>query len=299
MDLVDVLRIALRRWYVVLAILVVGSVAALVLASSVEPTYKVSSESILISGQTAQDPERPATGPTNPYMQFSSSLFTTLSAVTRTVNGDEYRKELVGGDASRDYTFGTSQEAPVIITEAESSTPEDALALAQSVQAALSETLSNIQADEEVPPEEQIFMRVLTTSDATQEMGSRNRVLVGVFAITLAAAIGGAVLVESLVQTRKRPRGGDREDQAGSNADDPATAAAGDRQRNGATEKDSTDRSHDEASADDDNAPESGGQSRHGQSSREALKAERLGRSTAGRNAPREPFPVKPVSGSQ
>ena len=205
MDLVDLAKIVLRRWYVALAILLVGAVAALLLAGSIAPKYKVTAQSILISGQAAQDTPG-SEGPVNPYLAFSGSLFTTLSAVTRTVDGQEFRDRLDADGNERDFLFTTSQEAPVIITESTASTPEEALELSQSVQDALAETLVTLQSAEDVPIDQQIRIRVLTTSTPVQEVGDRNRVIVGLMGVTIAAAVGGAVLVESISSTRRRTR---------------------------------------------------------------------------------------------
>lgn len=203
MDLIDVIRIAARRWYVVGAILMTGVVAALLLASSVAPAYRVETQSILISGQVPSS-QSGVDEPGNPYLAFSGSLFTTLSAVTRTVDGQEFRERLDADETERDYEFTTSQEAPVIITKTTAATPEEALTLADKVQQALSETLVVLQSEENVPKEQQIIMRVLTTSKPQEEVGDRNRVLFGVLGLSFAASIGGAVLVESIAQARKR-----------------------------------------------------------------------------------------------
>ena len=177
----------------------------MVLAGSIAPKYQVEAQSILISGQAAQDTPG-SEGPVNPYLAFSGSLFTTLSAVTRTVDGQEFRDRLDADGNERDFLFTTSQEAPVIITESTASTPEEALELSQSVQDALSETLVTLQSAEDVPLDQQIRIRVLTTSTPVQEVGDRNRVLVGLLGVSIAGAIGGAVLVESISSTRRRAR---------------------------------------------------------------------------------------------
>ncbi len=126
--------------------------------------------------------------------------------MTRTVDGQEFRDRLDADGNERDFLFTTSQEAPVIITESTASTPEEALELSQSVQDALSETLVTLQSAEDVPLDQQIRIRVLTTSTPVQEVGDRNRVLVGLLGVSVAGAIGGAVLVESISSTRRRAR---------------------------------------------------------------------------------------------
>lgn len=226
MDLVDLARIVLRRWYVAAGVLLVGLIVALVLSSSVSPKYLVEAQSILITGQSTTDAADE--GPANPYLAFSGSLFTTLSAVTRTVDGQEYREQLDADGTSRDFLFTTSQEAPVIITESTASTPEEALELSEEVQGALAETLAALQSAEGVPDAEQIGIRVLTTSRPVQEMGDRNRVLFGVLGVTIAAAVGAAVLAESLLQSRRRDDEDDQSDvEPGGPGDDDDLESAG------------------------------------------------------------------------
>ncbi len=215
MDLVDVARIALRRWYVVVLVLLVGGAASLLVASSVAPTYTVETQSILVNGAAAdQTQTTDSTAVINPYLQFSGSLFTTASAVTRTVDGAEYRQRIADEGYNGDYKFSATQEAPVVITDVTADSPDGAVALGKRVQDALSDTLSGFQTEKGVPADQQISMQVLTTSIPSKEVGSRNRVLFGMLGVTLAAAIGGAVLVESIAQSRARSREqeGDEED---------------------------------------------------------------------------------------
>ena len=217
MDLLDILKIAARRWYVVGVLLAVGIAATLGLASSVAPLYKVESQSILVALQPDPEPGpfEQATEPDNPYVIVPGGLYPTLSAVTRSVNGDEYRRQLLDEDSEEDYTFNTSQEAPVIITEATAETPGRATDLTAEVQGALDTTLVDLQSAEDVLPEQQIVMRRLTTSEPVRETGNRNRVLLGGLAITLAASVGGAVLFDSLLSLRRRRRTEDDEEELG------------------------------------------------------------------------------------
>jgi hypothetical protein len=221
-DLLDILKIAARRWYVVGVLLAVGVAATLGLASSVAPLYKVESQSILVALQPDPEPGpfEQDTEPDNPYVIVPGGLYPTLSAITRSVDGDEYRKELLEEDTEEDYTFNTSQEAPVIITEATAETPGRATELTAEVQDALDATLVNLQNAEAVDPEQQIVMRRLTTSEPVRETGNRNRVLLGGLAITLAASVGGAVLFDSLLSLRRRRRTEDDEDLGEGDADD-------------------------------------------------------------------------------
>lgn len=207
MDLVDVFKIALKRWYVVLAILVVGGIAAVLLASSVAPEYTIQTQSILVNGSTV-DQEQSTTDSTvsaNPYLRLSGNEFTMLSAMTRRVDGAEYRKQIADEGYDGKFVFSAAQEAPVVITDVTASSPQAAADLSERVQQALRDALADLQAEAgATPTSDQIIMKPLTTSDPHEEVGSRNRVLFGMLGVTVAAAIGGAVLVESLVQSRRR-----------------------------------------------------------------------------------------------
>lgn len=209
MDLVDVFKIALKRWYVVLAILVVGGTAAVLLASSVAPEYTIQTQSILVNGTTVgqEQSSSDSTTPVNPYLQFSGSEFTMVSAMTRRVDGAEYRQQIADEGYDGKFVFSAAQEAPVVITDVTASSPQAAADLNDRVQRALKDALSDLQAEVGASNKnEQITMTPLTTSDPHEEVGSRNRVLFGILGVTVAAAIGGAVLVESLAQSRKRAR---------------------------------------------------------------------------------------------
>jgi capsular polysaccharide biosynthesis protein len=202
MDLVDVFKIALKRWYVVLAILVVGGAATVLLASSVAPDYTIQTQAILVNS-TQVDGSQSSTDSTinNPFLQFSGNLVPTLSAVNRTVDGSENRQRIADEGYRGTFELSVAQEAPIVITDVTAPSPQQAADLSDRVQRALEDTLADLQ-----KPADQIKMTPLTASEPQEEVGSRNRVLFGMLGVTVAAAIGGAVLVESLAQSRKRAR---------------------------------------------------------------------------------------------
>jgi hypothetical protein len=216
MDLVDIARAVFRWWYVVLALLALGGVLALGLASSVEPTYEVQSQTLFVGPQRTPALVDPTTGeigdPDNPYLQFSGSLEVTSEAVARTVDGTEFRTSIYEEGLDGEFTFEGSSGAPLITTISTADDPDDARALTERVVLGLEETLAELQADAGVPTDEQITMRTLTISDPSELLGNRNRVLVGVLAVSVIAAIAAAVLLDSIQARRRAARPADGHD---------------------------------------------------------------------------------------
>jgi hypothetical protein len=201
MDLVDIARAFFRFWYAVVAILVVGGLLALAIASTVQASYDLESEVLFVGPQStpvvAEDLTEDTAVPNNPWLQFSGSMEVTSEAVARIVDGTEFRGDAAADGMTGTFAFEGSSSAPLITTIATGDSPEEVRAVMDRVTLGLEATLTELQSDAGVPLDDQITMRILTISDPMKLIGARNRVLVGIMGVTVVAAIAVATLLES------------------------------------------------------------------------------------------------------
>lgn len=218
MDLVDIARATIRRWPVVLVVLLFGGVLAVVLSRSVDYAYQVETRTILLGPTSANAVEQEETGlPSNPYTSFSTSLEITGGAAGDIIDGSAVRERISDEGFTGTYVLGYVGKTPLILVTAEAPTAEAAMDLAARVTDELELTVDQLQADSNVAPERRIDTRLLTTSEATRLDGGRQRALLGIIGVAIAAAVGLAVILEA----PRRPRSG----QGGS--DEPAGHTAG------------------------------------------------------------------------
>jgi len=123
MDLLAVLRIALRRWYVVLVVGVLAGGAAAAVSSQVLVNYTVDS-TVLVSSPFFTNGEDKTGYDLNPY----SELDNTTAFLTAFVSSDDIRQAVASSGAKPDYLVTTSGSKPLIELKVEASSEDAALA---------------------------------------------------------------------------------------------------------------------------------------------------------------------------
>lgn len=207
MDLVMLVRLLARRWYVVAATMLVGGVAMVALAQAMEPAYSTSASVILV----VPNPEDGDAGTaTNPYVDFSGSLSTTTQIVADVVNSTQVRQEVAAAGLSPDYEVVPAERVPTLGISVEGS---DADVVARTVPGLVEQaarTLNRLQEAARAPAAGRIAVSTLVPADEPQESTARTtRGLVVVGMLTIVAAVSLALLVEYLSRSaRSRSRDG-------------------------------------------------------------------------------------------
>lgn len=231
MDLWDLTRLLLRRWYFALPILLVSAIVAVLVANSVEPDYRATGNVVMIPAPgDPQDAELKAQGkapisrPKNPWGDLG---FNALGQATILQVMDQKTLEgFVDAGLSDSITIVMDQRSPIFIIEAVGKSPTQATNTIREVIKKLGEQVAAQQASYGVMPQDTITTKTLTDGADVEIVTSKvKRVLVVVIGVglllTAAGTIGIDVFLRWLRNRRRRP--GD--DAAERVDDEPETAA--------------------------------------------------------------------------
>ncbi len=203
-------RIILRRWYVVLLVLVVTVFAVGFARSGVAPLFEADASMIVLPSNrnivTVDD--QPQVVYSNSYLNLGSSLATMAQILRLTVMSDEVRSSMAAENLSADYEIVVQTRAPIFSFTVRASSAEVALASRDRLITVIQDELRTRQDQVEAPQTNRIITQVLSQSgQAQQRVGSKTRVTLAVGVAGIVAAIAAAFIYESVwIETRRRRR---------------------------------------------------------------------------------------------
>lgn len=224
MDIWQVLRITLRRWYIAAPILALGVVASYVAADRVAIEYTSGASVLLVSPEAlgtpepepsaVADPDTTLTPPDsalestgNPWLSFSGSLNTAAQAIQLSVLSQETARVIEDEGLSPDYSVGTDRRSPIILIETTSSDPELTQRTLERLVTLVEEDLSRRQVAAGAPASRQIHAEILSMDDTPERaVAARLRVRLGILVLGVIAAMLAAVAFDSLVRIARRRR---------------------------------------------------------------------------------------------
>lgn len=123
MNTKTILLVLLRRWYVVIPIVVGGLVLASVSGGS--PTQSVETRFLLVTAPTVSGTTEDAN--TNPILTTPSAVRSVANVVTVTMHTDSRRAEVFEAGYSPSYDFGVARNDPFVGLTVVDDTPEGAI----------------------------------------------------------------------------------------------------------------------------------------------------------------------------
>ncbi len=219
MNLRDLLNSLARRWYVVVAGLLVTAGASVALYSVIPVSYTSQASVVLLPPKSASDPDA------NPYLRLGG-LSQAVDILTRSINSDAYREPLV--KRNRGATFTTSADTttsgPIILIESHAPTPARATLMTEAVLAAVPEVLDQIQTNLSVKVDSKIDVTTIAVDQKPKLDGkARLQVVVGVGALGVVLSVLLTGLIDGLAISRRRRR---EQSAAEDAASDTASAAS-------------------------------------------------------------------------
>lgn len=196
MDLVDLVRIGLRRWYVAVPASIVVVLASLVVRSSVDLEYKSTGSLLLFAPREARVAE-------NRLLAFNS-LNVPASVSAQVVSSLETKEKLIAQGASGDYEVGLdpSNPAPLVIAVATGSL-EQAKRTVELVLAEVDADLERRQVALGAPPETWITTEIVTPpTKPVAQSGARTRAFIAVLMVGMALVAGLTLLVDLVLDRR-------------------------------------------------------------------------------------------------
>lgn len=203
MDVWKTILVLLRRWYVAVPVLLLSLGSAAAIYASVPVRYESQGVAVLtppvagpgISAGAAQ-------GATNPMLSFNTSLEVAASVITQSLNTDAYLKELVGPDGKDSIEI--SNKSGFITVTAESTAAARAQLLVTTMLTRVDEELITRQSALGAPPSTFIIANpVVAPTEPTPRIGSKVRAVGVAMILGLAASLGSAYLVESILEARR------------------------------------------------------------------------------------------------
>ncbi|HEY0700050.1 MAG TPA: Wzz/FepE/Etk N-terminal domain-containing protein, partial [Micromonospora sp.] len=117
MDLLDLLKLMFRRWYVTAPVIVVTLGAALALGSSIQPEYKTSAAILLVPPTTSAAAPTPGTSPQpgNPWLRVGENAM--AQAVQISVSAHESRIRVQAAGGNPDYEIGLVNRSSIVTVD--------------------------------------------------------------------------------------------------------------------------------------------------------------------------------------
>lgn len=220
MDLVSLLRVALRRWVILVPMLGLTVGCAFVLASSVEPDYEANATVLLIGTSN-----RTNTADVNP-LEDLRPLNITAQALAIIMSDESVRQDLASGGNVASYAVNVQPDTPILRISARGGTPAAALGSRDALVDLLRNSLDAQQRSIDAPADTFIRAQTISTSAQARPINAaRDRALVGVLALGAIASIAAAVMLDQLLSHRAgRPKRGRVAPRRDSIAEAPAVA---------------------------------------------------------------------------
>ncbi len=199
-DIWELGRIALRRWYIVVPTFLLAMVAAMALRANAKTDYSADASILLVAPrgfdqQTDADP----VSPDNPYLSFPSALSTMADATQLSVSGDDARTEVAAEGLAASYQVYAENRQPLLTVQVTSNNAGITIDTLQMVIAMIQSDLNDRQADSGVTTENRIATEILAEATSPRPNNSaRTRTALSVLAVGVLVALVAAVVVDSM-----------------------------------------------------------------------------------------------------
>lgn len=197
MDFWELLKVLVRRWAIVVPILVLSVIAALSLGGRVQPTYEATGSVLLVA------PTFSPLASENVYIV--TGLPTTAEAMTLAVNSSRVREEMAAAGNSPSYVVVAQRRTPIVTIDAEGDTAKQAVNTVNGMVKILARELERRQESSGAPKLARISVANLTPEVASSPVydGAR-RLKVVILGAGTALAVLLALALEALAVLRRR-----------------------------------------------------------------------------------------------
>jgi hypothetical protein len=190
MDLLDLLKLMFRRWYVTAPVVVLTLAAALGLGFSIQPEYQTSAAVLLVPPTTSTAAPAPNASPRpgNPWLRIGEAEM--AQAVQISVSAHDSRTKIEAAGGVPNYEVGLVTRSSILTVDVTATTRARALATVTGVTNLIKEVVAGQQAQYKPGAGEQITTEVLDPGLNISQSRSnvlRAQIVVGVIGLLLAA----------------------------------------------------------------------------------------------------------------
>jgi hypothetical protein len=207
MDLLDLLKLMFRRWYVSAPVVVVTLGAALAFGLAIQPEYKTEVAVLLVPPTTsAAAPEPNATPrPGNPWLRIGENAMAQAVQISISAHGARTKVATAGGDP--DYEVGLVTRSSILTVAVVAADEDSARKTVQAVTQLIRDEVEGQQARYEPKPGEQITTEVLDPGlNIVQSRSNVLRAQVVIAAIGALLAAVSAVVYDAVARRRATAR---------------------------------------------------------------------------------------------
>ncbi|MFI6761415.1 Wzz/FepE/Etk N-terminal domain-containing protein [Micromonospora sp. NPDC050417] len=207
MDLLDLLKLMFRRWYVTTPVVVLTLAAAFTLGAAIQPEYKTSAAVLLVPPTTSPAAPTPNASPQpgNPWLRAGENSM--AQAIQILISAHEARVKVQAAGGNLDYEVGLVNRSPILTIEVTAASHGEALATVTAVTKLIGEEVAGKQAEYKPKAGEQITTQVLDPGlNIVQSRSNVLRAQIVVVAIGLLLAAAAAVGFDAIVRRRDRAR---------------------------------------------------------------------------------------------
>lgn len=199
-----------RRWYLVVAGLLLTGLLGLATLKLVPATYEANASDVLLPPQSS------VIEGGNPFL-YLGGLSQALDVLTRSLQSDATQSVIADLHPDIEYTIAPDRTTtgPILLITTDSSSPSEAMAGLQSVLGQIQPTLSKLQDDLNVPQNSRItVMRLAIDAEPTTVRKNQTRAVLAVVALGLVATVLLIGLIDGLLLSRRAKREGSEKDRS-------------------------------------------------------------------------------------
>lgn len=199
MDLLTLVRIVLRRWYLVAPTLLLTAVSVFLLDQRIAPTFEARA-TLLLLGPSQQEK------PINPYLNFGGSLEATAIVTKEVITSSDVALKLQEAGADAPYAVEVASGTPILTVKAEGTKREASVRTVQLVIQEIQHQLESRQRLAGAPANSLIRPEVLSRHEPVALWRGKRRVLVTAMALGVASSGGLALIAEGIAYWRRLRR---------------------------------------------------------------------------------------------
>jgi hypothetical protein len=201
-DFWDLTKLLVRRWYVAVPLLLLTAAGAVGLAATIRPDYIADSYMTLVPPRTAAAETNTVR---NPWLE--TGLNALGAAAIYSTQDASVLEPLVQQGYSDNFTLAFDGNSPIIKIEVTATSREQAKATAQQVAQLLSQSVSSLQQEYNVPRDQLITTQRLDRGDNIKSSTTKlKRAVIAVIGAGLLLSIALTAMVDAILQRRSRRR---------------------------------------------------------------------------------------------
>jgi hypothetical protein len=213
MDLLTIIAIVVRRWYVFFPIVALTGIGLLLITPQLRPEYQASGSLLLVGPKkvTQVVQGKPTQIGVNPLLGSGQPLMTTSATLASDASSLAVREGIKESGAVLDYTVAVDSHAPIITVVDRATKPSAAIAAVDTLLARMSTRLATLQQEVGAPSSELVDSKILDGPiDTTVLSSSKNRTVILLAFAGLLVATSATFTVDGIITSRRRSTGSRR-----------------------------------------------------------------------------------------